>query len=71
MKRDPVEKTEKFQDIMKKIQPQLDVPNEQLDKQVYGMGRCRIYWSHKKDLLEKHGIDWETSLECNPYAMFD
>ncbi len=71
MKHDPVENTDEFQEVMKKIQPELDRLNESLDKQDYGLGSCHIFWSRKKDLLKEHGIDWKTPAECNPYILFD
>ncbi|MGF7059642.1 hypothetical protein [Brassicibacter mesophilus] len=71
MKRDPIESTEVFQKVIKKIQPELDRLNESLDKQGYGLGSCHIYWSRKKQMLKGYGIDWKTPAECNPYILFD
>lgn len=71
MKRDPIENTEEFQKVMKKIQPELDRLNESLDKQGLQLGSCHIYWARKKELLKNHGIDWKTPAECNPYIRFD
>ncbi len=71
MERDPIENTEKFQDAMRKIQPQLDELNSELDRQGYGMSRCHIYWARKKELLKNHGVDWKTPSECNPHVIFD
>lgn len=44
MNHDPIESTEKFQEAMRKIHPQLDELNEQLDKQGYGLGSYHIFW---------------------------
>ncbi|TCT16022.1 hypothetical protein EDC18_10236 [Natranaerovirga pectinivora] len=71
MKRDPIEETKEFKEVVKKIQPQLDIINSQLDEQGYRMGRCHIYWAKKKELLKQEGINWHTPAECNPYTIFD
>ena len=71
MKRDPIEKTEKFAKVLTKIQPLLDEINTELDERGMGMGRCHIYWARKKELLKSQGIDWKTPAECNPHILFD
>ncbi len=71
MKRDPIEKTQEFIEVLAKIQPQLDEINTELDERGVGMGRCHIYWERKKKLLKSQGIDWKTPAECNPHTIFD
>jgi hypothetical protein len=71
MKRDLIENTKEYSEAMKKIQPELDELNNELDKQGYGLGRCHVYWARKKELLKREGVDWKTPRECNPYVIFD
>lgn len=71
MGRDPIEATKEFKDALEKIQPQLDLINQRLEEEDYGMGRCHIYWEKKKELLKRQGIDWHTPAECNPHIIFD
>lgn len=71
MHRDPIEDTKEFKEAMKRIQPELDILNQQLDEQRYGLGSCHIYWTRKKQLLKALGIDWKTPQECNPHVIFD
>lgn len=35
------------------------------------MGYCFQYWSAKKSVLAKHGIDWSSPAAMNPTVMFD
>jgi hypothetical protein len=69
VKRDPIEETQEFAEALKKIQPQLDKINAELEE--IGMGRCHTYWARKKELLKSVGIDWKSPAECNPYIIFD
>lgn len=65
---DPVEDTEGFVKVMGDIQKELNEFSESIPS---GMGSCHAYWNFKKKLLAKHGIDWKSPKECNPYVMFD
>lgn len=64
---DPVEDTEAYQKAMEQIEKELDG----CMKGVNGMGKCHIYWSHKKELLAKDRVVWRSPSECNPFIMFD
>ena len=66
---DPVEETKEYLAIKDQLESELlkimaDCP--------YRMGRCHIYWGHKKRLLkEKYNIDWKSPDDMNPGIMFD
>jgi hypothetical protein len=65
---DPVEDTEAYKKAVEEIKDEID---EFMKDRPDGMGSCHVYWSIKKNLLKKRGIDWKTPSECNPYIMFD
>lgn len=68
---DCIELTKEFEEVLAKVQPELDEFEKELDENGMGLGRCHLYWQRKKELLKSHGIDWKTPPECNPDVRFD
>jgi hypothetical protein len=69
IRRDPVEKTEKYQKILIELEAKID---EKLKGSPRGMGYCFAYWHAKKEILKKdYGINWKSPGELNPGVMFD
>jgi hypothetical protein len=71
MEKDPIEDTQEYKDALKKIRPELDLLDKELEERKIVIGSCHIYWARKKDLLKMYGIDWKTPAECNPNVVFD
>jgi hypothetical protein len=40
-------------------------------EKMHGLGSCHAFWSMKKEYLRKHGINWRSPAELNPYTSFD
>lgn len=68
LKFDPVERTPEWEDCIYEVEKEVD---EKLGDEPRGMGFCFSYWSVKKAVLAKHGIDWSTPSMMNPKVMFD
>lgn len=64
--KDPVEKTVEFETAMKKVQKKLDELYPNFPNYI-----CYSYWTAKKNLLAKEGIQWKTPVEMNPGIVFD
>jgi hypothetical protein len=45
--------------------------DERLAGEHKGMGFCFSYWSTKKAVLAKYGIEWDSPATMNPRVMFD
>lgn len=68
LKFDPVERSEKWEECIYKVEKECD---ERLAGEHKGMGFCFSYWSTKKSVLAKHGIEWDSPATMNPRVMFD
>lgn len=68
MIRDSIEKSPKYVEAMKVIEPILD--DEFPDDDIV-MGTCHRYWARKKELLRNYGIEWRSPAEMNPDIRFD
>jgi hypothetical protein len=67
IKRDPIEETEKFKEIIAEVEHYLDKEFENQE----GFGVCHRYWAEKKKMLAQYGIDWHSPAELNPDIIFD
>ncbi|MDE6410553.1 MAG: hypothetical protein K2K81_09990 [Muribaculaceae bacterium] len=69
LRRDPVEYTDKWEEIIYDAEEELD---RRFANHRKGMGFCFMYWNAKQDLLkEKYGIEWRSPSQMNPRVMFD
>ena len=69
MKIDPNEKKLKYRKVFKEINKQI---NEEFKDVVPYMGKNRVVWARKKQLVqEKLGLDWKNPEEMNPGIIFD
>lgn len=68
LKFDPVERSEKWEECIYEVEKECD---ERLAGEHKGMGFCFSYWSTKKSVLAKHGIEWDSPSTMNPRVMFD
>lgn len=60
LKFDPVERTQEWEDCIYDVEVECE---KKLKGESRGMGFCFSYWSTKRAVLAKHGIDW-----CSPPA---
>ena len=67
LKRDPVELTDDYLNVIDEVEEILDKE----ETKYHGLGSCFKYWARKKAELEKRGVDWNTPEEMNPNVMFD
>lgn len=68
LKFDPVERSEKWENCIYEVESECD---RKLRNERKGMGFCYSYWSTKKAVLAKHGIQWKSPAVMNPRVMFD
>lgn len=68
LKFDPVERTEKMEMVIEDVERECA---EKLKSMPRGMGFCFAYWSVRRDVLAKHGIEWKSPSSMNPRVMFD
>lgn len=68
LKFDPVERTAKWEEVIYDVEKECA---EILKDEPKGMGFCFSYWSTKKAVLGKYGIDWKSPSQMNPNVMFD
>ena len=68
LKFDPVERCEKWEECIYEVEKECD---EALAGEHKGMGFCFSYWSTKKAVLAKYGIEWNSPAAMNPRVMFD
>ena len=68
LKVDPVQATEKWEEVIYEVEKELD---EQLKDEPRGMGFCFSYWSAKRAALAHRGIEWRSPSAMNPRVMFD
>ena len=66
---DPVEYTQKWEDIYYDVEDELD---RRFANAPRHMGFCFRYWSAKRELLkDKYDIEWRSPSQMNPRVMFD
>lgn len=65
---DPVERTPQWEEIIYKVEKECD---RRLKEESRCMGFCFEYWSVKRAVLAKYGIDWSSPSTMNPGVMFD
>ena len=68
LKVDPVQATPEWEKVIYDIEKEVD---EQLKDEPRGMGFCHSYWSTKRAVLARHGIEWKSPSAMNPRVMFD
>ena len=68
LKFDPVERTEEWEDCIYDVEKKCDLI---LKDERRSMGFCYSYWSTKRAVLAKHGIQWSSPSVMNPGVMFD
>lgn len=68
LKFDPVERSEQWENCIYDVEKECE---SKLEGERRGMGFCYSYWSTKKSVLSKHGIDWSSPAAMNPRVMFD
>ncbi len=68
LKFDPVERTQEWEDCIYDVEQKCE---RILEGERKGMGFCYSYWSAKKAVLAKHGIQWNSPSVMNPGVMFD
>ncbi|MCQ2170802.1 MAG: hypothetical protein MJY48_04495 [Bacteroidales bacterium] len=68
LKFDPVERSKKWEESIYEVEKECD---EKLAGEPRRMGFCFLYWSTKKSVLAKYGIEWDSPSTMNPRVMFD
>lgn len=68
LKFDPVERTQEWEDCIEDVERECA---RRLRFQRWRMGFCFVYWSVKREALEKRGIEWRSPKAMNPRVMFD
>ncbi len=68
LKFDPVERSGQWEECIYDVEKECD---EKLAGEQKGMGYCYSYWSTKKAVLARHGIEWDSPAVMNPRVMFD
>lgn len=68
LKFDPVERSEEWEKCIYDVEAEC---NRKLKHEKVGMGFCYSYWSTKKSVLAKHGIEWNSPSTMNPRVIFD
>ena len=65
---DEIERTPLWEEINQEIEAETDAL---LGDEPRGMGFCFGYWSAKRGVLAKRGIEWSDPQQMNPRVMFD
>lgn len=68
LKFDPVERSERWEECIYEVEKECW---DTLSNEPKRMGFCFSYWSTKKSVLAKYGIEWDTPAIMNPGVMFD
>ena len=68
LKFDPVERTPRWEEVIYDVEKEC---NKRLKGEPRGMGFCFGYWSVKRAVLAKYGIEWHSPSTMNPGVMFD
>ena len=65
---DPIQRTQEWEDIIYDVEIECD---ELLKNEPRHMGFCHHYWSTKRAVLAKRGIQWKSPAIMNPHTHFD
>lgn len=65
---DPVQRTQEWEDLIYEVEKECD---ELLKDEPRHMGFCYRYWSTKREVLAKYGIQWKSPAIMNPKTRFD
>lgn len=65
---DPIERTPEWEKLYCEVEKECD---RRLGDAPRGMGFCFAYWSVRREVLAKHGIQWQSPAAMNPHVMFD
>ena len=65
---DEIERTPLWEKINYQVEAETD---KLLGDEPRGMGFCFGYWSAKRGVLAKHGIEWRDPHQMNPRVLFD
>ena len=65
---DEIERTPLWEEINQEVEAETDA---MLGDEPRGMGFCFGYWSAKRGVLAKRGIEWRDPQQMNPGVMFD
>lgn len=65
---DPIERTPEWEKLFCEVEEECD---RRLGEAPRGMGFCFAYWSVRREVLEEHGIQWQSPAAMNPHVMFD
>ena len=65
---DPIERTPLWEEINQEVEAETDAL---LGDEPRGMGFCFGYWSAKRGVLAKRGIEWRDPHQMNPRVLFD
>lgn len=65
---DPIQRTPQWEEIIYDVEKECD---ELLKNEPRHMGFCHHYWSTKRAVLAKHGIQWRSPSAMNPKVRFD
>lgn len=68
LKYDPVEDTPEYKAIEEQVEREIQ---EELGDEPQVLGFCHRYWSVKRAVLARHGIEWRSPAAMNPRVMFD
>ncbi len=69
LRQDPIEFTERWEDIYYEVEKRLDERFTNVPRQ---MGFCFLYWNAKRELLKaEYGIDWKSPSQMNHGVKFD
>lgn len=68
LKYDPIQNTPEWEEIIYDVEKECD---ELLKDEPRCMGFCHLYWSTKRDVLAKRGIEWRSPQAMNPRTRFD
>lgn len=65
---DPIQRTAQWEEVIYDVEKEV---NSLLKNEPRCMGFCHLYWSAKRQVLEKYGIAWRSPSAMNPRVMFD
>lgn len=68
LKFDPIERTQLWEEHIESVEFECA---KQLEDEHKGMGYCFMYWSTRRAVLAKYGIEWNPPTVMNPGVMFD
>lgn len=65
---DPIQFSEHWEEVIYDVEKECE---ERLKDERRGMGFCFTYWSVKRSVLAKYGIEWRSPATMNPGTRFD